>query len=218
MKILSLDLSTSTGWATRKNGKLCCYGLIETPELALMPEQEYPFSYISKALHIAQRVLSVVILHEPDKIVIEETNLGKSLWAQKQLEFIHCAVLSQFRFSNADRIHYLSSVKWRKALGLVLSKEDRANNKYYNDSRNAEREKLQKFYCNVKPASLKKKCVGDRMRKFRVIKDGKRVTKVSTKTMSVGYVNQKYQKDFKAKDDDLADAIALAEAFEVLSK
>lgn len=213
MKILSLDISTSTGWALYENGRVE-YGLIKID----IAKEGYPFNYIDAAQEMAHLVSNRVIVSDPHHIVIEETNMGKSLFDQKKLEFIHCAVLCQLKFSWKSRLTYVSSRVWRSALGLKLSKEDRANNKYYKDQREAEKERLTEDVkvLGIKKAADRKKLVGDGMRGFKVILDGQRVTKIHEKDLVLAYVNRKYGLELKKKDDDLADAIGMAEAFEVI--
>jgi len=211
VKILSLDISTSTGWALYEAGRVS-YGLI-TIDVA---KEGYPFNYINAAQEMAHLVSNRVLVSEPHHIVIEETNMGRSLFTQKQLEFIHCAVLCQLKFSWEKQLTYVSSRVWRAALNLKLSKEDRAHNKHYKDTREAEIQRLNIVHQFVKPAKARHKKIGDDMRGFKVMKDGVRVTKVHEKDLVLAYVNRKYGLTLKKKDDDLADAIAMAEAYEVI--
>lgn len=194
MKVLALDLSTKTGWAilSQENDiiRLLDHGLIQVTECK---EKQYPWSYLEKAKQIADGILQI-LPSDVDHIVIEETNGSRARFTQKMLEFIHAAVLSTFYFDMAmplDKINYVDTSQWRKVLGITLNKEQKkANAKLSKAKRKAITDK----------AKLDKKALGIR-------------GKITPKHLSVIYANETYGLNFKVKDNDRADALALGTAF-----
>jgi Holliday junction resolvasome RuvABC endonuclease subunit len=192
MKILALDLSTKTGFAVYKDLELIGYGQmkLEKPILAYGP---YPWCYAMAADAVAKSVWDLVVTHQPQIIVIEETNLGKNRYAQKALEFIHCSVLRalSLRASSDFQIVYLSSSSWRKALELTLTKEDKKNNTKLSKA---------KAFAEASKTKLDKKTLGIRGR-------------INKKHVALRFVNQHFNLSLKVKDNDTADAICLGLAY-----
>lgn len=189
MKILSFDISTKPGWAFKEDAQLVAFDSMSL-EQPILAYGEYPWSYDSASEVLALRLWEIVIRYQPDVIVIEETNLGKSRYAQKTLEFIHKAFLNKMR-GWTGKIIYLSSSVWRQTLGLQMSKEDKKNN-----SKLGKANKVADQY-GVK---LDKKKLGIR-------------GKVTKKHLAIRYVNETYGLSLKVKDNDKADAICLADAY-----
>lgn len=131
MKVLSLDLSTHTGWAVLESnpqqasisliGHGCCKA-ISCPKL-------YPYGYIFKAKELAEQIEQVYDAYLPDFIVVEDTNRGQQRYTQKFLEFIHFAVFDKFILNGWEKIYYISSSEWRSHQAVRLSKEQRSVNK-----------------------------------------------------------------------------------------
>ncbi len=179
MKILGLDMSTSTGVALIEDGKLKHYSLIE---VEFHPSQSKidDYNHIDRAHTMARSVLAFVDSLKPDFIYIEQTNLGKNRTTQKLLEFTHCILLLELS-NRPIEVSYVDSSIWRSKLGLSLNKDERKHNKA------------------VKAA----KASGIRA----VAGQGKK----TMKHVAVNYVNAKFDLKFKVKDNDLADAICLAD-------
>jgi len=201
VRVLSLDLSTSTGWAIldyEKQGLdpkpvLVSYGIIKLDKI-IHGYGDYPWSYIKAARAVADQIVMLVVEKASEKlfdlIVIEETNLNtRSRYAQKILEFIHCSVLRALE-CGPPKIVYVSSSEWRHNLGLTLSKADKKNNQ------------------QVSKAKAMAKAAGISIyeAKAKVGVKG-RVTK---KHVAINFVNDFYGLALKTKDDDIADAICLA--------
>lgn len=189
MKVLALDISTKPGWAFNKDAQLVEFGALslDHPVLAY---GEYPWSYHRASEIMANQLFKLVDRFDPEVIVIEETNLGKSRYAQKTLEYIHKALLSRLVGSKA-KVIYLSSSIWRQTLGLHMSAEDKRNN--------AKLSRAKKKAAEA-GAKLDKKTIGVR-------------GKVNKKHLAIRYVNETYGLELKVKDNDKADAICLADAF-----
>lgn len=139
---------------------------------------------------MAAQLYELVIRFQPDVVIIEETNLGKSRYAQKTLEFIHKSLLFQLR-AFPGKVIYFSSSSWRQALGLTMTKEDKKNNARLSKA---------KKYATEMGVKLDKKALGVR-------------GKINKKHLALRYVNDTFNLTLKVKDNDAADAICLAAAY-----
>jgi hypothetical protein len=194
MKVLGLDISTSAGWAFLEDAQLVSFGHIGLKK-TVHEYGSYPWNYLDAANEMATLLFEKVQVINPDMIVIEETNLGKSRYSQKLLEFIHLSLMSRLSIWRDMRpgrsVVYLSSSTWRQALGLQMSKEDKRNN--------AKLSKAKKI-ATESGAKLDKKALGVR-------------GKINKKHLALRYVNETYGLNLKVKDNDAADAICLGAAF-----
>lgn len=193
MKVLGLDISTSAGWASQVDAQPVIYGYHELDK-TVHEYGPYPWNYVAASDDMAKFLFAKVEEYDPDVVVIEETNLGKSRYAQKILEFTHRALLVklwEWQMRGDRKVIYLSSSAWRQALGLVMSKEDKKNN-----AKLSKAKKLSAEY-GVK---IDKKTLG--------IKG-----KINKKHLALRYVNATYGLQLKVKDNDAADAICLTAAF-----
>lgn len=177
----------------------------------------------------SDEVSKLIARFKPDMIVVEETNLGKQRYSQKQLEFIHAMFIWN---ANIDSIKYISSSEWRKVLGISLNGDDKSLNKTLKSERETQKEELEEefhlsnrrmiseSYMGISKKSemnkLQKKwdkeCseyVKKKMRSFR----SKLGAKVTIKTVSVRYVNENLGLSFRMKDNDMADAICVGLAY-----
>lgn len=191
MKLLSLDLSTKTGYCILNTDtqELLEYGKIEAGHLD--EHGPYPRNYSKLAQFLALQLNDLVERVKPDTIVIEQTNMGRQRFTQKVLEFLHCAFL--LTVPESYPIVYISTSKWRSALQMKLTKEDKKNNSLVN--------KAKKVAAATNTSiQAQKAALGVKGKK-------------TWKHLSVEYVNQKYNKGFKQKDNDITDSICLALAY-----
>lgn len=188
MRILALDISTKAGWAFLHESDLQFGSLkLDHPVIAF---GEYPWSYDKASEVMASQLHELVLRFEPHVVIIEETNLGKSRYAQKMLEFIHKAILTKLR-DFPGKVIYLSTSSWRQALGLTMTKEDKKNNAKLSKAKKVAEE------LGVK---LDKKALGVR-------------GKINKKHLALRYVNENFGLKLKVKDNDAADAICLVDAY-----
>lgn len=185
MKILALDLSSSTGIALlegKKGQKLPTlreYGSskieIEDFNVNGYPNKspKYPKNIIEAAENVALSVKHTVDLWKPDIIVIENTVKGRNRHTQRLLEWIHLMVLTQI--NDFDKVVYMDPSEWRKIIKLRMTDEDKSHNKD--------------------------------------VAKGKIKGKITKKHLSVRYVNDIMDLKLKLKDNDIADAIALGLAY-----
>lgn len=200
MRILSLDLSTNTGYAILENGRLVDYGTItrKVPnfKMDITVYTDYPDNYhmslINTSILLASDIMKMVSNHRPDLIVIEETNISKfsQRFSQKLIEFFHFSVCTMLHKHRVP-FRYLTQRDWRKAVNAYSTKEDKL--------------------LSSRAQRIKKKTGG----KVAVI-DGKIVGKKTSKHHSVRVVNERFDLKLKLKDNDMADAINLALAGEIL--
>lgn len=189
MKVLALDISTKAGWALADETGPLKFGSLQLDH-PVLAYGEYPWSYDKASEAMAAMLHEIVLREAPDVIVIEETNLGKSRYAQKTLEFIHKSMLVRLR-SFIGKVIYVSSSSWRQALGLVMTKADKKNN--------AKLSKAKKTAAEL-GVKLDKKALGVR-------------GKINKKHLALRYVNETFSLSLKVKDNDAADAICLAAAY-----
>ncbi len=121
--IISLDLSTNTGWALFKEGLLTDYGVVttDTPPIT-EPDETYPASWVMMALDLAYKIADILEQHDPCTVIIEETNKSSrftSRYSQKCLEYCHAflnyVLMTQYPEMN---ICYVNTSAWRKAVDL----------------------------------------------------------------------------------------------------
>lgn len=191
MRVLALDLATTTGWSLfegelGQEPKLLRYGIATNNGPVKENYGKYPYSFVDAADDVGGAVWSVVVETDPDIIVIEEINKARARFSQKLLDFIHYSVLKRLHsYCEQDKVLYISTSEWRKVLGIKLSKEQKKNNSKVN---------------KAKRDGKSKKELG-------------LVGKVNQKHLSVSYSNDKYGLELLKKDDDVSDSICLGCAY-----
>ncbi len=197
MKLLSLDVSTKTGFAVLEQDdeehsvELLEYGLMKM-EKKVLDYGEYPWAYLHASRAMSKQIIELVQRIQPDVIVVEETNLGKARYSQKLLEFLHQALLMGLSESLLSiPVFYLSTSEWRHAIGMKMTAEDKKSNA-----------KLKKAKVAAKAAGTKvdNKALGIR-------------GKVGWKHLSVRHANATFGLSLLQKDEDKADAICMALGF-----
>lgn len=205
-RYLALDVSTKTGYAvietTEAPGELPRPRLIETGVLRLPKKINeygtYPFSYVDAAAAMVVMLGAKLASVAPDVLVVEETNLGRQRYTQKGLEFLHHALLVELA-RRRQAVVYLSTSKWRSALGLRLAPDDKKNNKLLRKARDLVLAPGG-VGLDLKALAAAKKAMGVK-------------GKVSPKHLAVRYANSVFGLDLKMKQNDEADAICLIMGF-----
>ena len=204
MKFMALDISTKTGYAIFKNNDLVECGRVDLQKPSHYKADvktfrdlpvDYPLCFIQTAETLATQCAYIFLRHECDMVVIEHTEKGKARLSQRLLEWINYAVVEEFR-KRTIPIQYLFVSDWRTVTKCYL--------KYWPEYK----------LWNSKVAKLKKTATptksGARIAKI----DGKIVTKVDQKRLSILLANEAYS--LELKDDNIADAINLGRAAYVL--
>ena len=196
-RILSLDMSSKTGWAcivsSDEGIKLEEYGMIQkTSE----PPGKYPSNYVDWAHQVFGEIKGLIERFQPDCLVIEETVAGsKQVYSQKILEWIHFLVASFIKSSNIEAV-YLLTGSWRAETGCVMSKAEKDKNKAVRDYKKAKEKET-----GTKP-----------MAAYDI--SGKRIGLVGKKHVNVRRANEVYgaflKRPLQKKDEDEADALMLA--------
>jgi hypothetical protein len=206
--ILSIDASTHAGWALMDGEpgdlkpRIIEKGLIEN-DRPVLSFGAYPWCYIQAADSIATQLYSLILRCNPSLVVIEETNLGRSRYAQKLLEFIHSALLLKIKhWGTALPIKYISSSVWRQAVGAKQNKLERRNNTLLSKAKKLAGEMVRNTpgFSYTKALAIAKKKLGIR-------------GKLGKKHISVRVVNDVYDLDLTVGDNDTAEAICLGMAF-----
>ncbi len=189
-KLLSLDLSSKSGWAFWNEETLVEWGQFDVPiedfNVNKDPNKspQYPYNLIDSALKVADTMATLIELKNPTNIVVENTVKGRNRHTQRFLEFMHFAVSVRLREMNRQ-FSYMDPSEWRNVLEIRLSKDDKKNNLRVN--------KAAKLGISKKKAGVK--------------------GKVGRKHLSVRFVNDTFDCKFKLKDNNIADAICLGFAY-----
>jgi hypothetical protein len=98
------------------------------------PSDVPDYDKVKTAQNVAIEVLNLVVANQVEMVVIEQTNPGKFRTAQKELEFIHFAVVNMLQQHKEITkkplcVKYIDTSKWRSLLGIKLTKEQRVHNK-----------------------------------------------------------------------------------------
>lgn len=190
-RILSLDMSTKTGYASVVSGPngivLEAYGTI--PQIHT-PDGAYPESFIDWANAVFDKIYELIDCFAPDVLVIEETAAGsKAIYTQKILEWIHFLVAKFIKETKIKAI-YLMTEQWRRETGCKMTKEESKHNK------------------QVK--SYKEK----NSTKIAYSESGKRVGRLTRKHINVRRANEVFGEfltvPLRKKDEDTADSLLLA--------
>lgn len=211
--VIALDLSTKTGWASFRNGKLDKYGTIFLNQ-TVEGFGPYPYNYIEASKKMASMVFDKITELEMEDtndpitdIIIEETNASKQNYTQKIVEYIHYSVvqmLNDILCLTCMEIHYIRTGEWRRITGANKTKEEKSLNA------KVSREKTK----------LRKKAISDgvtaeEIEKMRFLAkiDGKVVGKVTPKHQAIRAVKEIYNLDFQMKENDAVDAILIGTGF-----
>lgn len=135
MLLLSLDLSTSVGWALFRDGLLIDQGQFEQVKIRdfnvnAHPNQSahYPGNIFDAAYVVAGMCADKIDAVKPDHVVVENTVKGRNRHTQKTLEWIHFTVLTEITERQIP-FTYIDPSEWRSILDIRLSAADKANNK-----------------------------------------------------------------------------------------
>lgn len=190
-RILSLDMSSKTGWAllvsNDTNYVLEAYGQVEQIHT---PDGQYPESFVDWAYACFAEITTLIDTHAPDVLVIEETAAGsKQVYTQKILEWIHFLVAKLIKECHIETV-YLLTEQWRREVGCVMSLEEKKRNKAV------------------------KTYKADNDTSIAYDTKGKRIGKITRKHVNVRRANEIFGEFLKVplrkKDEDTADALLLA--------
>jgi hypothetical protein len=193
-RILSLDMSTKTGWSffTLSSGQ---FNLVEYGQIDQIhtPEGPYPESFIDWANMCYEKILDLIRRFQPDTLVIEETAAGsKAIYTQKILEFIHFLVAKYIKDSKIKAV-YIMTEQWRRETGCKMSKDESKHNKEV------------KKYKEKNDTNIAYN------------EEGKRVGKITRKHVNIRRANEVFhdflKRPLQKKDEDMADSLLLGYSY-----
>jgi len=197
MRILSLDMSSKTGWALITSSSEE-YALVESGiiQKSSEPPGQYPANYVAWAYQVFGQILDLIERLKPDALVIEETVAGsKQVYSQKILEWIHFLV-AQYIKQTGIKATYLLTGSWRSEVGCIMTKDERNRNKLVREQKKA----------------IEKETGTRPMAAYDI--NGKRIGIVGKKHVNIRRANEVFgkflKKPLQKKDEDEADAMLLA--------
>lgn len=193
-RILSLDMSTKTGWAVM-DSSADGIALIANGQIPKMVEPigSYPENYVDWAHAIFDKIRTLIVEWKPDVLTVEETAAGsKNSFSQKILEFIHFLLASHIKTYKIKAVYFLTE-QWRRETGCLMSAAESKHNKAVKE--------------------YKKKNAS----KIAYDTSGKRVGKITRKHVNVRRANEVFgsflKEPLRQKDEDTADSLLLGYAY-----
>ena len=193
-RILSLDVSTKTGWASVVSSDsgmaLEDYGTISQIH---QPDGDYPSSYVIWAYSCFEEIEKLITKFKPDVLVIEETSKGsKNAMSQKILEFLHF-ILAEYIMEGKIRSVYVMTEQWRREIGCKMNDAEKIRNK---EVRTYKKKNKTSISYDI---------------------NGKRTGLIGRKHVNIRRVSEIFEgqlrKPLKRKDEDLADGLGLAACY-----
>jgi hypothetical protein len=184
-RILSIDMAaTKSGWAFFLNGKVQEFGTVFI-DVGPTYFGSYPFNFPKFARYVAERLATEIVdVWKPSEVILEETNPGKNVYAQKQLEMVHFAFIEEMAKRNMP-VNYVRTGVWRSLVGAYQNSEEKR--------------------LNAKIGRMKVKSGSPKPVKI----DGKVVGKKTRKHVALRRVRELFGIELKMKDNDTAEAILL---------
>lgn len=213
MKLLALDLSTSTGWSVFDGTKVLSYGTLEKVTTREYKQEirsfkdypdSYPMNLMESAAKVAKMCGELYDEYQPDIVVIEEINKGRARISQKLLGFIQMAV-ADILLSKGATLKFLTSDCWRNITKCRSSKEEKNFNAKISRIKKKRKKELEK---KVKAGEITKEEAAKKAKLPAKI-DGKVVGRKGTKDYALRRVKEIFDIDMKKKENDAADALLL---------
>jgi hypothetical protein len=158
VRLLSLDISTHTGWAIFDDRKLVEYGIlnIKVDDLNFKPDPtkspKYPRNILNASAGMLYLIVELLIKFRPDVVIAENTVKGRNRTAQRFLEWCHKDIIDYFVDHDIHFV-YTDPSEWRKKLNLRLSKDQKVNNR--NVSLGKKRGRITKKHLSVNEANAR---------------------------------------------------------------
>jgi hypothetical protein len=202
-KLLSLDLSTHTGWAYFEDGILIDAGAFDVKvyeyvanvkKWSDLPEI-YPYNHIGAANHVAVECYNLWTKLSQPNVVTEHTEGSKHRISQRTLEFIHFAVFSKFSEYGVNT-RYLLNSDWRKYCKCYISQWP--EHQKWNKEVGKAKKKAKPTKAGAKVAKI----------------NGKIVSRIDQKKLSIFIAKKNHPKfiDLIGTNDNIADAINMGDA------
>lgn len=199
---ISLDPSSSTGYAIYNDDSLVDYGIIkcdikdykaDVSSYTQLP-LDYPNNILISAQTMCREIFKLVQLHQIEKVFIEHTEQSTSgRFSQRYLEWLHLLITVECKKKKLPMIYLLNS-DWRKATNCYL--------KHWPE--------LAKHNKEVKKA--KSKATPTKSGAIVAKIDGKIVSKYDSKKLSVHVANLTYGLQLITSENDAADSLNIGTA------
>lgn len=213
MRVFAVDLSTNTGIAilNSDNDKITIEKTVFVSKSRPIHEfGEYPQNFLDCAKDMTSQIIAILLKEgQFDCVVIEETNKTSgrfgSRYSQKLLEFLHFSLCTELLKLNVP-IRYINTSTWRSHLKLSVAVSKKLAKPFLIEKQamvkaliglKGKEKAVQKKKIMEFSKELKKRCIHG---------------KIDKKSIAVGYVNAKYNLNLSKGDNDIADAICLAES------
>lgn len=196
---ISLDPSSSTGYAIYNNDSLIDYGIIKCDikdyntnisSYTQLPPN-YPNNLLISAETMCREIFKLIKEHKIEKVFIEHTEQSTSgRFSQKYLEWLHLLITQNCRKNKLSMLYLLNS-DWKKATNCYL--------KHWPEfiKHNKEVKKAKISATPTKSGAMVAKI------------NGKIVSKVDSKKLSVHVANLTYDLNLILSENDAADALCL---------
>ncbi len=134
MRILAIDLSTSTGWSFYNEGKYIESGLlpkvyVEDFNVNDHPNHSplYPYNIIRAAKTVGHQVAELLAKFHPERVVIENVVHGRNRHTNRVLDWCHYVFIEEVK--GDIPMTYMDPSHWRSVLELRLNKDQKKNNR-----------------------------------------------------------------------------------------
>lgn len=190
-RVLSLDLSTKTGYALLllSDEGICLEAYGQVDKISCPENESYPGSYVTWAYMCYQKVEELIEKYQPDVLVVEEVTKSRNPFSQKILDYLHFLVAKFIQETGIKNV-YFQTGDWRSEIGSYMNSEEKKRNK-------AVREYKKKNKTNIA---------------YDI--NGKRIGLIGKKHVTIRLINDVFKdqlaKPLKRKDEDTADGIALS--------
>lgn len=202
-RVLSLDISTKTGYALLISNSDGTYHLEKYGQIPQVhqPDGSYPSSFVTWASTCFEKIREVIDETNPDVLIIEETSAGsKAIYTQKILEWIHYLMATMITH-NKWKVVYTLTEQWRRETGCLMTKEESKRNK------------------EVRAYKKKKELETGTKTTVARDKNGKRIGLINRKHVNIRKANEifgEYLKEpLKRKDEDTADSLLIAFSYHI---
>lgn len=151
MNLLSLDISTNTGYAVFKDNEIIALGVITLKSKDIDYKKSSAKSItemLKKVDELSYQITKLIHDYEIDEVVIEQTNKGRARYTQKFLEWLHYGAIRSVIIALNKLPNYMDSSEWRKLNSLNLTDIDKKHNKKV--SQNIVKGKITKKHLSVR--------------------------------------------------------------------
>ena len=199
IRYISLDISTNTGYAVFEDDQLIKYGVfthkVEEYKADIKTYVDlpkcYPDNFLKTVKAITDQCIQTIQENNIEMVIIEHPESGKQRLSQRLLEWTHLTLVNELN-RNKIPFKYILVNDWRAVVKCYL--------KYWPEHKD----------WNKQVRKAKAKAIPTKKGNLVPKIDGKRVSTVNQKKLSIMIANNYY--NLEIKDNNIADAINMARA------